>query len=88
MIKFTGSDDSGSNKTLFLGLTDRNLELLRAGRPVKIMGAEVGVSHTIMIFHGADEQSIIDMLQRNGVDLSNVPVHKHHDDDRQEGGEH
>lgn len=86
MIKFTATGDKG--KWLFLGLSDRNVELLREGRPIKIDGAELGIDRSIMIFHGATEQAMVDQLIASGADIKGVPVHKHHDDDRQEGGEH
>lgn len=86
MIKFTGTGPKG--RMLFLGLSDKNLQLLREGRPIKVIGAEVGVDHDVVIFHGRTEQEMVDSLQRNGVDFSGVPIRRHNDDDRQEGGEH
>lgn len=87
MIKFTGDGPKG--KVLFLGLTDRNLELMRSpegkGRPVKINGAEMGCSHDIFIFHGATEEKILAGLVAAGIQLPKT-VLTHHDDDRQSGG--
>ena len=87
MVKFTATAQDGT-KLLFLCLTDRNIELLRACRPMKIIGAEVGCSHDIYILHGKTEQAIIDSLLGAGVEIPTDKVFRHHDDDRQEGGEH
>lgn len=87
MIKFTADGPKG--RVLFLGVSDRNVSLLLSGRPIKIIGAEVGCDHDIYIFHGATEQAMVDMLLANGVKLPSADkVHTHHDDDRQESGEH
>jgi hypothetical protein len=89
MIKFTATAADGG-KVLFLGLTDRNIELMvKRRRPVRIIGKEVGCDHDLFIFYGSTEQAIINELRRAGVQFPSADnVHKHDDDDRQEGSEH
>ncbi len=88
MIKFTATGNDG-RKHLFLGLSFKNLELLRQDKPIKIIAEEVGISHDVMIFAGETEQAMVDMLIAGGIKLPEPEnIHTHHDDDRQEGGEH
>ena len=86
MIKL-GATNKDGGKILFLGLSEGNLMLLRRGRPIKIIGSEVGCSHDICIFWGETEAAMVEELLGHGVKLPDE-VKIHHDDDRQEGGEH
>jgi hypothetical protein len=83
MIKFTATKPDGG-KVLFLGVSDKNVKLLVEGRPIQLIGKDVGCDHDIYVFHGATEQAMIDLLVGSGVKLPNE-VKTHDDDDRQEG---
>lgn len=55
-----------SGAVVFLGLSDRNLELLREGKPMPIkvadLGGKIPSDGTIVIFHGATEQDCAKQL--------------------------
>ena len=85
MIKLSATKGDGG-KVLFLGISRRNVELLMADRPIKVIGKEVGCDHDIYVFFGETEQAMVDSMLRAGIKLP--PARTHHDDDRQEGGEH
>jgi hypothetical protein len=53
MIKATGT--IGDRKVLILGVTDGNLTQLKAGKPIHIFGAEIGIDTDVIIFHGRNE---------------------------------
>ena len=48
--------------TVFFGLSARNLELLRAGRPIKIDLQDIGMTGTAIIFYGETEEKMRDDL--------------------------
>lgn len=49
-----------SGKLIFLGLSDANLERLKAGQPIAFNGSEIGFpGHTFCILAGATEADIL-----------------------------
>jgi hypothetical protein len=63
MLKMMGKGEreDGSPITLIVfGLSDRNLDLLRDGRPIKFSGSDVGISDEFefIIFAGKDEREM------------------------------
>lgn len=68
MIKFRAGN------RIYFGLSDRNVELLREGKPVHIEGVEIGLPHLdLYIFHGATEQAMFDDLVRHGLITPLIP---------------
>jgi len=66
MIKFTAGGKGG--RTLVgLGITEKNVERLKLGHPIHIMGIEMGLPFDITIFYGKDEQTIAADLRRAGL---------------------
>lgn len=57
MIKARGRHVSGIPMVIF-GLTDRNLELLKAGKPISFHGGELGLECQVLIMYGPDEPTI------------------------------
>lgn len=68
MIKCTARLEGGSH-LLVLGLTDGNLERLRAGEPIAfdLMGLGLPWEGKVTIFHGRDEVTIERMLREGGL---------------------
>jgi len=62
MIKFRAQ---GKNRTLFgFGLTDKNIELLKEGHPIKIEMEDLGVRGLdITIFYGGDDEEMIKKVE-------------------------
>lgn len=56
MIKARAGD------VLFFGLSERNLELLRKGRPIKVDLTDLDRSGSVIIFYGKTEEAIRDDL--------------------------
>jgi hypothetical protein len=70
----------GKPTVLLLGLSERNLEILRQGRPILFNGEPFGLPNTeIAIVWGETEQEILADLQAQGLlpnDLSELaPLH-------------
>lgn len=72
MIKFVAGTDPNKPKLVGLGLTYKNLELLRAGKPIHFSCAEflygkvqsIGPEDQLFIFAGADEDTMKAELER------------------------
>lgn len=68
---------------IVLGLSARNLELLREGRPIKIDTAEMALSQVpteILIFYGVTEEWMVAFFRENGLLAADVPIKGHGDD--------
>lgn len=78
MIKFISGSKSGGSKLFGIGLTDRNMELLKEGRPISFSMKEIlyedckvlTEEDEVFIFHGKDEQTILDELKNRSWDMS------------------
>jgi hypothetical protein len=56
-----------------LGLTAKNLELLREGKPIHFDGVTCGVpGYEFAIMYGETEQAIVDQLRSSGVALPSL----------------
>ena len=81
MIKVTGKGPNGKD-TLFVGLSFGNLDKFRQGPLdsfITISGAELGLSHDVLIFSGRTEAEMAELL----VELLGVgPGTKVHVSDR------
>jgi len=63
-----------SGDTLIFGLSERNIELLKEGRPILINLAEMGARGSMVIFYGKTEESMAKQI------LSTMKVdEKHHE---------
>ena len=64
------NDDGSPGELLILGLSDRNVAELLAGRPMRLTkqthGAGVPGGWSIMIFHGKTEEDCAQMLKDGG----------------------
>lgn len=66
MIKFTS--EHGKRKIIGLGLSAANISNLREGRPIHIMGEEMGIpGQDILIFSGNTEQEMAETLKKHGL---------------------
>ena len=67
MIKWTGTDEQG-REVVGLGLEERNLQLLRAGRPIHVKGAQIGIPFDIFIHYAKSKheltRDLIDAISR------------------------
>jgi hypothetical protein len=68
MIKLVAHAEDGGI-ILMLGLSDRNLERLQAGDPIRFDPAELGLpwKGLIGIFHGKTEADMAQMLKDHGL---------------------
>lgn len=41
---------------MFFGLSERNIELLRKGRPIHVDLTDIGMKGEVIIFYGVDEE--------------------------------
>lgn len=66
MIKFRAN---GKNGDLYgFGLTAKNIELLKQGKPVVVDMREVGVPNmTIALFYGETEEELAEELKKHGM---------------------
>lgn len=62
MIKAWGGRHGGDKRVLILGLSEGNLTRLREDKPIHIFGAEIGLSHDIVICWGETESKIAEKL--------------------------
>lgn len=73
MIKAKCSDGS-----ILLGLSTRNLELLRSGKPMKVDVAEMGLKAPpgeILIFWGETEALMMQAIRAAGLLIDDAPIH-------------
>lgn len=68
MIKFAAKMPNG-NTFIGLGLEAKNMELLRAGKPIIVHGTELGAPVEIAIFFGETKEQMMEMLLGAGVEL-------------------
>jgi len=65
MIKFTGQ--GRDNRTLLgLGISGKNVEMLKKGNPIFIMGEELELPFDVLLFYGETEQEITELLTKHG----------------------
>ena len=65
MIKATGIGPREGKKTLFVGLSQGNLNKFMAApmdNYILIKGEDVGLSHDVLIFHGKTEGDMLELL--------------------------
>jgi len=75
MIKFKATQGNG-REVIGFGLTAKNVEQLKLGRPISIWGAEFGIPFDVMIFYGETEQTIADMFRKHGlIDPEKTVIH-------------
>ena len=75
MIKFKVTGTSG-RQLVGLGITALNVEALKHGQPIHIMGTEMGLPFDITIFYGATERKIFDELKKAGlIDPEHTVIH-------------
>lgn len=65
MIKYKMQVDK--KMVVGLGLTDGNIEKLRADQPIMIDGQELGLAHDILIFWGPTEMQIYKQFKKAGL---------------------
>lgn len=59
MLKMMGISEKNGHTVVTLGLSHRNLDLLRAGRPIMFNGNDVGLPDVeFIIFAGKDERTM------------------------------
>ena len=78
MIKFTGSGADG-RVFLGLGLSHKNLERLKAGRPIRVKLSEVGLPgppHEVLIFAGENEEVMGAQLYAHGAIGPTTVIHE------------
>lgn len=67
MIKFVSTMMNGKS-LVGLGLSDKNLELLKKGMPISFEGTSLGFRQTnFLIFHGESEAVMLSQLKKAGV---------------------
>jgi hypothetical protein len=75
MIKFRATSANGRELVGF-GLTEKNVEQLKKGNPVFVMGVEMGLQFDVTIFYGKDEQTIAaDMRKAGMIDPEKTVIH-------------
>jgi hypothetical protein len=75
MIKFRAKGDNGD--IYGLGLSAKNVELLKQGKPIVIDMTDIGVpGRTIMLFYGETEQDIVKELKGYGLIPESADVSK------------
>jgi hypothetical protein len=62
MIRMAATNTRG-RKIIVLGLSEKNIEKLREGKPIHIHADEMGFPGEIMIFTGKDEASMAEMVK-------------------------
>jgi hypothetical protein len=62
-------------ENLLIGLSFKNLELLKKGHPIKFQLSDLGIpgDYTVLIFAGETEQSMTDML-KDSIDPVNTII--------------
>jgi len=70
MIKAVAKSDAGETMVL-LGLSDRNMELLKAGKPIVIEMWELGFTGKLAIVGGGTEDELADMFKQN-IDIDEL----------------
>ena len=65
MLKATGTSKAG-RRFVLLGLSDVNLDKLRAGKSMLVFGPEVGLDSDLIIFSGPTEDEMAKELEKLG----------------------
>lgn len=59
---------AGGPNVVLLGLSERNVELLKLGKPIQFDGKEIGIpGKKVFIMYGETEEDILDELRRAGI---------------------
>lgn len=66
MIKFKTNKGGNGVPLIGLGLTARNIELLKERKPIFVRGSELGINFDIFIFSEPTEQIILNELHKRG----------------------
>lgn len=86
MIKFKAGARAGHTALVGFGLTAKNVEQLKLGNPIHVMGVELDLPFDVMIFFGETEQAIYAELRKHGLidpektvlhDTSDKPKKRH-----------
>jgi len=76
MIKFKAGNTKTGRELIGFGLTAKNVEQLKAGNPVHVMGVEMGIPIDVMIFYGETEQDMTRMLiKEHLIDPERTVIH-------------
>jgi hypothetical protein len=62
MIRMSAETGAG-RRLIVLGLSEKNIEKLREGKPIHIHADDMGFAGEIMIFTGKDEATMTDMVK-------------------------
>ena len=65
MVKVSGKGKTGRDFYLF-GLSARNVELLKQGKPIRIALEPLGGTGDVLLMYGENEAAIADELERSG----------------------
>jgi hypothetical protein len=67
-----------------MGLSDRNVELLKEGKPISFNLKEIGFSEdiNIVIFHGKTEEDMKNHLIKEGMVVPSTVIKEKYDDDK------
>jgi len=75
MIKFKATQSNG-REVLGLGLSAKNVEQLKLGRPISVWGREIDIPFDVMIFYGETEQTMADEFRKHGmIDPEKTVIH-------------
>ena len=74
MIKFAAQGKDGTTLVGF-GLSEQNVEKLKAGQPIHVEGSQVGLEKVqVLIFYGKTEKEMYDNLKSEGIDIKNALI--------------
>lgn len=71
MIKFRATSKTG-RPVIGIGLSFRNLELLKQQRPIYINGQEIGVACDVIVLAGETEGALVAEFREHGVEMEGV----------------
>jgi vacuolar-type H+-ATPase subunit F/Vma7 len=63
MIKMTGKNAKTGTPFVLLGITDMNIKQMNMGKPIHVLGSEMGVDVDIVIITGKDEDTLAETLR-------------------------
>jgi len=76
MIKYTAGREGGGLALVGFALTAKNVEELKRGHPIFVMGAEMGLPFDVAISYGETEQEIYaDMKKAGAIDPERTVLH-------------
>ncbi len=74
MIKFVIGSENGV-KTIGLGVTSENIELLKSGKPILVKGTDIGFSELeILVLYGKNEEEIGKILEPYITDKTKINI--------------